>query len=334
MAVTQTALDREMLLVPVQAPGAATTDGRVLGDLPTSGYAGDRTVATSPDGAVGTTRWGPARIAQSGLAVLAVLAVGVVAQIALLSRLEYRSSQVSSFNSFRTHLALGTAPLGPVGSDHHLLSLGTPMALITIPSLGVRAVVLEGTTASVLTRGPGHVRTSIFPGGGGASVIFGRASTYGGPFGRIGDLRRGQIITVVTQVGTARFRVIRVRPAGAKVRPPAVGTSRLTLGTASGGFLTPSGVLWVDADKIGKPLAASSPPAITQLASEAPLATDASTLWALLLWTEALGILLYGAVWTWRRLGRAQAWIVFTAPMLVVWVFISDQIVRLLPNLS
>jgi len=315
MAVTQTALDREMLLVPVQAPGAATTDGRVLGDLPTSGYAGDRTVATSPDGAVGTTRWGPARIAQSGLAVLAVLAVGVVAQIALLSRLEYRSSQVSSFNSFRTHLALGTAPLGPVGSDHHLLSLGTPMALITIPSLGVRAVVLEGTTASVLTRGPGHVRTSIFPGGGGASVIFGRASTYGGPFGRIGDLRRGQIITVVTQVGTARFRVIRVRPAGAKVRPPAVGTSRLTLGTA-------------------KPLAASSPPAITQLASEAPLATDASTLWALLLWTEALGILLYGAVWTWRRLGRAQAWIVFTAPMLVVWVFISDQIVRLLPNLS
>ena len=240
---------------------------------------------------------------------------------------------MASLNSFRTQLALGTAPIGPVGTDHHLLALGTPMAVITIPSLGLRAVVLEGTTGSVLTGGPGHVRTTVFPGGAGVSVIYGRAGTYGGPFGRIGDLRRGQIITVTTQVGTSHFRVVRVRPAGAIVRPPAAGTSRLTLGTATGGFLSPSGVLWVDADKIGEPLAASAPPTTTLLAAEAPLATDASTLWALLLWLEALGVLLTLAVWTWRRWGHAQTWIIFTAPMLVVWVFVSDQIVRLLPNL-
>jgi len=52
-----------------------------------------------------------------------------------------------------------------------------------------------------------------------------------------------------------------------------------------------------------------------------------------LLWLEALAILVGGAVWSWRRWGRAQTWIVFTAPMLLVWVFLTDQIVRLLPNL-
>jgi hypothetical protein len=177
------------------------------------------------------------------------------------------------------------------------------------------------------------VRTTVFPGGAGTSLIYGRAGTYGGPFGRIGDLKRGQVITVTTQVGTSHFRVIRVRPAGAIVRSPAPGTARLTLGTATGGFLTPSGVLWVDADKIGAPLAAANPPTTTLLASEAPLAKDTSTLWALLLWIEGLGVLLTLAVWTWRRWGHAQAWIIFTAPMLLVWVFISDQIVRLLPNM-
>jgi sortase A len=330
VVLTQSADERELLLVPVPSPGGGTTDerARTVVDIPVGTESARAGEATEPD-----TLWSPTKVAQLGLAVLAILAIGVVIQIAVLSRLEYRSSQVASLNAFRTQLALGTAPIGPVGSDRHLLAFGTPMAVITIPSEGLRAVVLEGTTGSVLTKGPGHVRTSVFPGGAGTSVIYGRAGTYGGPFGRIGDLRPGQIITVTTQVGTSHFRVTRVRPAGAVVRPPAAGTSRLTLGTATGGFLTPSGVIWVDATKIGKPLAASSRANTVLLASEAPLAIDSSTLWALLLWLEALGILLTLAVWTWRRWGHAQTWIVFTAPMLVVWVFISDQIVRLLPNM-
>ena len=115
--------------------------------------------------------------------------------------------------------------------------------------------------------------------------------------------------------------------------PAASGTARLTLGTASGPAYAPSGVVWVDADKVGRPLAATAVPAIQLLPGEQPLATDTSTLWALLLWLEVLAVLLAGAVWAWRRWGRAQAWIVFTAPMLLVWSFIADQIARLLPNL-
>lgn len=331
MVLTETALDRELLLVPVPTPGVDAEGQRVR-----SGGGPVTDPGSAPSGLpVDTgTRWGALQVARAGLAVLAVLAIGLVVQIAVLSRLEYRATQVASLNALRTQVALGTAPIGPVGTDHHLLALGTPIAVLTIPSQGLRAVVLEGTTGSILTKGPGHVRTTVFPGGAGVSVIYGRADAYGGPFGHLGDLHKGQIITVTTQVGTARFRVVRVRPAGASVRPPAPGTSRLTLGTATGGFLTPSGVVWVDAAKIGAPLAAAHPPDTTLLASEAPLAVDTSTLWALLLWLEALGILLTLAVWTWRRWGHAQAWIVFSAPMLVVWVCISDQVARLLPNMT
>jgi hypothetical protein len=168
-----------------------------------------------------------------------------------------------------------------------------------------------------MAKGPGHFRNTVFPGGAGTSVILGRAAAYGGPFGHIAQLRRGQLITVTTQVGTSRFRVLRVRPAGAKIRPAPTGVARLTLGTASGGAFAPSGVVWVDAAKVGAPLASTAPPAVTLLAGEQPLATDTSTLWALLLWIEGLGVLLAGAVWTWRRWGVAQAWIVFTAPMLL-----------------
>jgi LPXTG-site transpeptidase (sortase) family protein len=285
--------------------------------------------APDPEASDGAVR----SVLRAALVVLAVVSVGLVVQLAVISPLEYRASQVSLLNSFRTEVALGTAPLGPVGPDHHLLSLGTPVALLTIPSIGVRAVVVEGTAASVLAKGPGHFRNTVFPGGAGTSVILGRATAFGGPFGRIAQLRRGQLITVTTQVGTSRFRVVRVRPAGARVVAGAPAGARLTLGTASGPSFAPSGVLWVDADKVGAPLAAAAAPAVQLLPGEQPLATDTSTLWALFLWLEALVALLAGAVWAWRSWGKAQTWIVFAAPMLLVWTFIADQIVRLLPNL-
>jgi len=206
VTLTQTAIDRELLLVP--APDVADVGpGEPYPAPPVGGPVPD---PATPGGAVRS-------VLRAALVVLAVVSVGMVVQLAVISPLEYRASQVSLLNSFRTEVALGTAPLGPVGPDHHLLPLGSPMALLTIPSLGVRAVVLEGTTASVLTKGPGHFRNTVFPGGAGTSVILGRAAAFGGPFGRIAQLRQGQLIVVSTQVGTSRFRVVRVRPAGARV---------------------------------------------------------------------------------------------------------------------
>ena len=207
------------------------------------------------------------------------------------------------------------------------------MAQITIPSIGVNQVVVEGTSGTVLADGPGHYRSTIFPGGTGDSIILGRNAAYGGPFGQIDKLKKGARIQVITQVGTSVFKVVDVRPAGAKVRPVAPGKSRLTLGTASGSPFVPSGVVWVDADKIGPPLAAQLPLMKLVPVSERALGLDTGTLWVLSLWVLVLAALATAAAWTWRRRGRAQAWIVFTAPVLLVWMFIADQFARLLPNL-
>jgi sortase A len=268
--------------------------------------------------------------ARSALIVLAILSIGVVVQLTFVSSWVHRSAQVSLFNRFRTELALGT---GPIGASKPLLPIGAPMALIDIPSIGVKQVVVEGTTSSVLTSGPGHLRSTVFPGGAGNSVILGRAAAFGGPFGRIHTLRRGARITVTTQVGVSNFRVVGVRYAGGKITQLAGGASRLTLQTASGTEYIPSGVVSVIADKVGPPLASAAPPVSAVSASELPLGTDTSTLWALVFWLEALAVVMAVAVWTWRRRGHAQAWIVFTAPLLLIWLFIAGQIARLLPNL-
>ena len=272
---------------------------------------------------------------QVALAVLAILAIGLVAQLALIGRLQYRSAQVGALNAFRTKLALGTAPLGPVGTNHHLLPLGTPIAVITVPAIGLRAVVLEGTTGSVLSDGPGHVRTTVFPGGAGDSVLLGRASLLrrplranrpaaAGPEHHRGD--PGGDVTLPRRAGPARRRPYRPH-LGHEVRAHAGHRHRgLPHAHRVSSGSTPT--------KVGAPLAAADPPSIALLASEAPLATDVSTLWALVFWLEALAVLLGLAVWSWRRWGHAQTWIIFSAPMLVVWLFITDQVARLLPNLT
>ena len=63
------------------------------------------------------------------------------------------------------------------------------------------------------------------------------------------------------------------------------------------------------------------------------MGSDPSTLWALALWLQALIGLSVGAVWGWHRWGRAQAWVVFLPPLLLVGLMTTSELTRLLPNL-
>jgi sortase A len=113
--------------------------------------------------------------------MVGVVAIGVAVNLVLVSHLEQKSAQFKEISQLRYEFAAETAPVSPV-LDHKPLPLGTPMALLTIPSIGVREVVDEGTTSQVLLAGPGHLPSTVFPGGLGTSVIYGRAGSYGGPF--------------------------------------------------------------------------------------------------------------------------------------------------------
>lgn len=269
------------------------------------------------------------------LVVVLLVAGGLLAQLVLVSSLGQRSAQQGLFDRFRAELAQGTAPVGPTDANGEPLDIGEPVAYLEIPEIGLRQVVVEGTTSSALMAGPGHRRDTPLPGQVGVSVVAGRRAAYGGPFARIDELERGDAIEVTAGQGEFEFTVVAVRREGDPLPiPPRSGEGRLVLATADGTPLLPDGVLRVDAELDG-----DAEPGPRRLigpgnlpGSEEILGTDTSQLWQLALWLQALVLVAVGGVLAWHRWGRAQAWIVFLPPLVLVSLYVSNHTARLVPN--
>lgn len=279
--------------------------------------------------AVIASAWATARLV---LLALSALTLGLVLNIVVGGPLVHRAAQARAYDQLRNEIALGTAPLRPT-VDGRPLPLGTPIALLEIPSIGVKEVVGEGTTGPVLMAGPGHLRSTVFPGEAGTSIVLGRAATYGAPFSRLHDLRNGARIVVVTQAGTSTFHVVDLRRAGDIEPHLGPGRARLTLATATGPSLAPSGVLWVDAEELGRPYAAAAPAVKAVPGDERPLGIDTSSWSEFALWSLLLLVVLLAGRWTWRNRGRSQAWVAFTAPTLTVAYFAASHAAAYLPNI-
>lgn len=273
---------------------------------------------------------------RAALVMLFILTITLLLQLVVIGSFQQNSAQERAFDEFRAELANGTAPVGPTDVDNRQLVIGTPVAYLEIPAVGVRQVVGEGTTSSALFSGPGHRRDTPLPGQVGVSIVMGRRAAFGGPFARIDELVAGDAIVVTTGQGVFEYNVIGVRREGDPVPPPPeVGVGRLVLATADGRPYLPEGVVRVDADlAVGAvigPARIYSPNTLP--ASEKLMGADTSTLWALALWIQALIVLSVGAVWAWHRWGHAQSWIVFFPPLLLVGLATSGEVARLLPNL-
>ena len=276
------------------------------------------------------------QVARVALIMVFVLSFMLFLQLVVLGSLQQSAAQERSFDRFRAQLANGVAPVGPTDNQNRLLASGAPVAFLEIPEIGLRQVVGEGTTPSVLFSGPGHRRDTVLPGQVGVSVIMARRAAFGGPFAKIDQLEEGDTILATTGQGLFEYEVIGVRREGDPVPPPPeAGAARLLLATADGRPFLPDGVLRVDAEMTGAPVvgAARSITAATLPSSEQFMGADTSTLWALALWLQLMTLLSLGAVWAWHRWGHAQAWIVFLPPLLLVGLATSGEVARLLPNL-
>jgi sortase A len=270
------------------------------------------------------------------LLTVAVLLLSFVAYATTFSWLQYNRAQSLEYNQLRSSLAQATTPVGQLDNNRVLVSPGTPVALLTIPSLGISQVVAEGTTGSVLRSGPGHRRDSVMPGQAGVSVIMGRQTTFGGPFGSINQLIPGNTITVTTGQGLNTFRVIDVRhqndPAPTAIP---VGGGRLELITADGLPLLPAGGLYVDAELVSKvqttPSLVMSYPALP--VEERAMGQDTSA-WGVAGAAFAL-FLVAGLVlaWLWRAWGRRQVWLIGVPIVVVLAATVADQVLSALPNL-
>lgn len=89
---------------------------------------------------------------------------------------------------------------------------GGPVGRIAIPRLGLRMVVVEGTSERDLEKGPGHYdersgRATAFPGQGEVIAIAGHRTTFLHPFLHIDRLRAGDAVTLVMPYGTFTYVV-------------------------------------------------------------------------------------------------------------------------------
>ncbi len=277
-----------------------------------------------------------ALIVGSALTLFAVCLLSFFFQVTVLSQVKYDRTQQVLYANYRSDLANALAPTGQTSEDGRLLAPGTAVAVLRIPALGLRQVVVEGTSGGDLTAGPGHRRDTVMPGQAGTSVLMGRRSAYGGPFGNVDTLSTGDLIYVVTGQGEHTYRVLGVRHTGDPVpKSPAAGAGRLTLITGAGQPFFPTDVLHVDADLVTpvqatgpRPLRAASLPA-----GEKAMASDETAWVPLLLWGQALLIVAFAVSWARIRWGRWQAWIVGVPMLAVIGSTVADHAVQLLPNL-
>jgi sortase A len=261
-----------------------------------------------------------------GLLLLAVVILGFAGYLYGVSRVQEGRSQAILYQQLQRELGQingATAPLGPTAP-------GSPMAILDIPSIGMRdVVVVEGTSPENLTLGPGHLRDTPYPGQAGVSEIFGRRVTFGGPFARLGQIRPGAIIQAITGQGAATYRVAAV--ANSSVRIVDAAPNRLLLFTASSPTV-PGYYVAVDARLT---IAAKPGPAVVRVinAPELVMAGDGGALLLTTLWGIALALIAaagtYGAV-------RWSPWPAYlaTAPLVIAVLWnLYQSLSALLPNL-
>lgn len=88
---------------------------------------------------------------------------------------------------------------------------GDPLARLRAPRMDADFVMVEGTDARALRRGPGHYPDTPLPGLAGTTAVAGHRTTYGAPFRHLDRMRRGDPITIATPYARFVYRTERSR---------------------------------------------------------------------------------------------------------------------------
>jgi sortase A len=220
------------------------------------------------------------------LLLLAVVVLGLAAFLYGLSGVQEARSQSILYTQLQGELANQVAPLGP-GTTAHPTPPGMPMAILDIPAIGVKdMVVVQGTSAQNLMLGPGHRPDTPLPGQPGVSMVYGRRATFGAPFAAISSLRTGDTIKAITSQGASVYTVTAVAGPNQAVQDP--NPDRLVLLTAASAEV-PTYYIQVDA-RLTSALKPSPGVASSIDATELPLAGDSSALAMAMLWGLALAV--------------------------------------------
>lgn len=259
-----------------------------------------------------------------------VVVVAVVVGLLGLTGITFERAQQLKYREFRSQLADGTAPIdSPV-------STGSPVAIIKAPSIGLDAVVLEGSDTGTLQHGIGHLRSSTLPGQSGTSVLLGRKSLFGGVFEKVPQLKVGDKITVVSAQGETVYTVkstARYEATDAAAFAPSGNSVRLITATSSlNGGERVSVLATADASTVYPVGARGVIEPVS--ADELGMNFDHNAAGSVLAWLQVMILALFGATYLVHRWGWGRAWIFVSPVCLAIGVVVTLRVAALLPGLA
>lgn len=271
---------------------------------------------------------GPVRVAlRRSLLLLTVYAMGLVGYVFAASHLIHARAQTSLDRRFASELANAVAPVNqPVPA-------GAPVALLQIPSIGFHEIIVEGSNATQLMRGPGHVQSTTLPGQPGTSIVLCRRATYGAPCADLDRMDDGDTLTVTNGQGIVEYRVVeRTVFDGDDARAFAGRGNALVLITMDEAVLG-TNRLTVVAEPLTQQARGTRIPSGPLSADELGLAGDRNAAALVLVWLEVLAVIALGTVVLFRRWARGPAYLVAIPPLLAATWLSYEHISRLLPGL-
>ena len=147
-----------------------------------------------------------------GLVVLLFVAFEIYGSAYLASKHQsaLRDSLTPTLHTPHAPVIISHTPVTAPPSSTPPPSGGTPLAILTIPDLGLNTVVVQGTGTLPLERGPGHYSLTPMPGQAGNVAIAGHRTTWGRPFYNLDLLHIGSKITLTSPQGSFTYAVRRL----------------------------------------------------------------------------------------------------------------------------
>jgi sortase A len=159
-----------------------------------------------------------ARALRTSAALLALAGVALLAWVALtlawgdpITALETSQAQAALRSELRRAEAAHARARTPASAERQAEAFGSGLrqgdafGRIVVPRLGLRMVLVEGTSGDDLARGPGHYPTTSLPGRGATVAIAGHRTTHLQPFRHLDELRRGDEIRLEMPYGSFRY---------------------------------------------------------------------------------------------------------------------------------
>jgi sortase A len=269
--------------------------------------------------------------------------------------------QRSLLREYRTEVdnvsnGAGTGPLG-ANAAPRAPELGSTVGILEVGDVRIQQAVVEGVRSSDTRKGPGHVPGTAGLGQPGNSVVVGRRSGFGGPFGGIGGLHKGNEIAVTTTQGQSVYSVTSVKHVslhnpppegsagtpsaeGAKVKDDRAGLIDTVYGPSSGDQLTlitsDSHLPWNSAKAtvvVAELEDLPFPPTLQGGRHEGDTGghpdgdAKAAAILAMLVYGLAMG----AAVLLYRRLPHRVAYLLTVAPIVALTIVAGETFSRLFP---